>query len=114
MSLVKNYTLTLKRAPHSLYCILKQHHGAGLAGRYYIFYSIAKISYTDLEKCFKRKNIMEPLEDVLQDGNFMSQLMPVSLYDLLSRDSKTLDKKYIPYFIEENRVLITGAGEYWQ
>ena len=50
---------------------------------------------------------MPPLEDVLQDESCMSQLKPVSLYDLLSRELKTLDKDSISYFIiKEKRVLI--------
>ena len=40
----------------------------------------------------------------------MSQLKPVSLYDLFSRDSKTLDKESISYYVKEKRVVITGAG----
>ena len=32
VSLVKNYILALKRASHLLHCIIKTHHGAGLAG----------------------------------------------------------------------------------
>ena len=45
----------------------------------------------------------------------MSQLKPVSLYDLLSRDSKTLDKESVPYFIKDKIILIAGAGGggYW-
>lgn len=41
----------------------------------------------------------------------MSQLKPVSLYDLLSRDSKSLDKESISNFIKGKVVLVTGAGE---
>ena len=40
----------------------------------------------------------------------LSQLRPVSLYNLLSRDSTTLDKESFSYSIKEKRVLITGAG----
>ena len=53
---------------------------------------------------------MPPLEYVVKSASFMSQLKPVSVYGFLSRDSKTLDKESIPYFIKENIVLIAGAG----
>lgn len=71
---------------------------------------IVKKIYKDLEKDFKQIKIMPALEDVLQDESFMSQLKPVSLYDLLSRDSKSLDKKSILDFIKNKVVLVTGAG----
>ncbi|WP_212789343.1 polysaccharide biosynthesis protein [Francisella halioticida] len=72
--------------------------------------SIIKKIYKEFEKEFKEIKIMPSFEDVLQDESFMSQLKPVSLYDLLSRDSKSLDKKSILHFIKGKKVLITGAG----
>ncbi|MFV9924252.1 MAG: polysaccharide biosynthesis protein [Francisella endosymbiont of Hyalomma scupense] len=71
---------------------------------------IIKKIYKELEKDFSQIKIMPPLEDVLQDESFMSQLKPVSVYDLLSRDSKSLDKQSISNFIKEKIILITGAG----
>jgi FlaA1/EpsC-like NDP-sugar epimerase len=64
----------------------------------------------EYEKDFDQIKIMPPLESVLQDETFMSQLKPVSLYDLLARDSKSLDKESISYFIKGKVILITGAG----
>ena len=66
--------------------------------------------YKELEKDFAQIKIMPSLGDVLQDESFMNQLKPVSLYDLLSRDSKSLDKKSIEKFIFGKTILVTGAG----
>ncbi|MGQ4005348.1 nucleoside-diphosphate sugar epimerase/dehydratase [Francisellaceae bacterium CB300] len=66
--------------------------------------------YKELEKDFSQIKIMPSLDDVLQDESFMNQLKPVSLYDLLARDSKNLDQKSICDFIEDKIVLVTGAG----
>ncbi|MFV9930774.1 MAG: polysaccharide biosynthesis protein [Francisella endosymbiont of Hyalomma asiaticum] len=71
---------------------------------------IIKKIYKELEKDFSQIKIMPPLEDVLQDESFMSQLKPVSVYDLLSRDSKSLDKQSISNFIKEKIIFVTGAG----
>ncbi|WP_150466582.1 polysaccharide biosynthesis protein [Francisella sp. SYW-9] len=72
--------------------------------------NIVKKIYKKLEKNFNQIRIMPPLEDVLQDESFMSQLKPVSVYDLLSRDSKNLDAQSISRFIKDKIILITGAG----
>ncbi len=66
--------------------------------------------YKELEKDFSQIKIMPALENVLQDESFMNQLKPVSLYDLLARDSKNLDKMSVSEFIKDKIVLITGAG----
>lgn len=66
--------------------------------------------YKSFQKDFKQIKIMPPLEDVLQDESYTAQLKPVSLYDLLSRDSKNLDEKSISTFIKDKVVLVTGAG----
>lgn len=71
---------------------------------------IVKKIYKKLESNFNQIRIMPPLEDVLQDESFMSQLKPVSVYDLLSRDSKSLDQKSISKFIKDKVILVTGAG----
>ena len=71
---------------------------------------VVKNIYREFEKDFNQIRIMPPLEEVLQDESFMSQLKPVSLYDLLSRDSKSLDKGSISNFIKGKVVLVTGAG----
>ncbi|MDE5009196.1 polysaccharide biosynthesis protein, partial [Francisella tularensis subsp. holarctica] len=61
-------------------------------------------------KDFIQISIMPPLEEILQDENFISQLKTVSLYDLLARDTKILDKESISNFIKNNVVLVTGDG----
>lgn len=66
--------------------------------------------YKELEKDFSQIKIMPSLDEVLQDESFMNQLKPVSLYDLLARDSKNLDKTSVSRFIKDKIVLITGAG----
>lgn len=71
---------------------------------------VIKRVYKELEKDFAQIKIMPSLDEVLQDESFMNQLKPVSLYDLLSRDSKDLDKESIGSFIKEKSILVTGAG----
>lgn len=71
---------------------------------------VVKNIYKEFEKDFNQIRIMPPLEEILQDENFMSQLKPVSLYDLLARDTKSLDKESISNFIKNKVVLVTGAG----
>ncbi|QIV95695.1 FlaA1/EpsC-like NDP-sugar epimerase [Allofrancisella inopinata] len=71
---------------------------------------VIKEIYKDLDKDFKQIKIMPSLENILQDKSFMSQLKPVSVYDLLSRDSKNLDTQSISNFIENKTILVTGAG----
>ena len=66
--------------------------------------------YNEFDRCFMHIKIMPSLENILQDESFMSQLKAVSLYDLLSRDSKSLDKKSIQNFISNKIVLVTGSG----
>ncbi|AIT10004.1 dTDP-glucose 4,6-dehydratase [Candidatus Francisella endociliophora] len=72
--------------------------------------SVIKEIYKGYEKDFDQIKIMPALENVLQDESFVSQLKPVSLYDLLARDSRSLDKESISHFIKGKVVLITGAG----
>ncbi|APC91087.1 UDP-N-acetylglucosamine 4,6-dehydratase [Francisella sp. MA067296] len=71
---------------------------------------VVKKIYKELEKDFGQIRIMPPLEEILQDESFMSQLKQVSVYDLLARDSKSLDKESISNFIKGKVVLVTGAG----
>ncbi|AVC43796.1 dTDP-glucose 4,6-dehydratase [Francisella tularensis subsp. novicida] len=71
---------------------------------------VVKNIYKEFEKDFNQIRIMPPLEEILQDENFISQLKPVSLYDLLARDTKSLDKESISNFIKNKVVLVTGAG----
>lgn len=72
--------------------------------------NVVKDLYKRYEKDFDQIKIMPSLDNVLQDESFVSQLKPVSLYDLLARDSKSLDKESISHFIKNKTVLITGAG----
>lgn len=72
--------------------------------------AFVKTLYKKYEKDFDQIKIMPSLDNVLQDESFISQLKPISLYDLLARDTKSLDKKSISNFIKGKAVLITGAG----
>ncbi|MED7819499.1 MULTISPECIES: polysaccharide biosynthesis protein [unclassified Francisella] len=72
--------------------------------------SKVKEIYRGFENDFRQIKIMPALENILQDESFMSQLKSVSVYDLLSRDLKHLDKQSISNFIKSKIVLVTGAG----
>jgi len=72
--------------------------------------AIVKQIYKSFDEHFAQIKIMPSLENVLQDKSFMSQLKPVSLYDLLSRDTKNLDRENIESFIYGKTILVTGAG----
>ena len=71
---------------------------------------VIKSIYREFEKDFSQIKIMPSLDKMLQDEQFLNQLKPVSLYDLLARDYKHLDKKSICNFIKDKVVLVTGAG----
>ncbi|MFC4892647.1 polysaccharide biosynthesis protein [Pseudofrancisella aestuarii] len=71
---------------------------------------VVKNIIDEFQDDFSQIKIMPSLENILQDESFLSQLKPVSLYDLLSRGSKSLDKKAISNFIKNKVVLVTGAG----
>ena len=72
--------------------------------------SIIKQIYKNFDEYFTQIKIIPSLENILQDKSFMSQLKSVSLYDLLSRDTKSLDIKSIRSFMCGKTVLVTGAG----
>ncbi|WP_232223329.1 polysaccharide biosynthesis protein [Francisella frigiditurris] len=71
---------------------------------------VIKEIFDEFQDGFSQVKIMPSLENILRDESFLSQLKPVSLYDLLSRDSKSLDKKNILNFIKDKVILVTGAG----
>ncbi len=66
--------------------------------------------YKSLEKDFSQIKILPAIENVLQNDSFLSQLKPVSVYDLLARDTKSLDKNSIYDFLNGKSILVTGAG----
>jgi FlaA1/EpsC-like NDP-sugar epimerase len=63
-----------------------------------------------LSPYFKQIKILPTLEEILNTENFTQQLKDISVEDLLARHPKDLDKKKIKSFIENKKVLITGAG----
>ena len=69
-----------------------------------------KYIYNHFQDDFAEIKIMPSLENILQNESFTSQLKKVSLYDLLSRDSKSLNTDSIHKFIKDSSILITGAG----
>jgi len=66
--------------------------------------------HQNLSPYFKQIKILPPLDEILRDENFSSQLKDISVEDLLARNPKDLDKKAIKKFIDGKKVLITGAG----
>lgn len=71
---------------------------------------VIKEIFDEFQDGFSQVKIMPSLENILRDESFLSQLKPVSLYDLLARDTKNLDKESISNFIKGKVVLVTGAG----
>jgi len=66
--------------------------------------------HQNLSPYFKQIKILPPIDEILRDENFSSQLKDISVEDLLARNPKDLDKKAIKKFIDGKKVLITGAG----
>jgi UDP-N-acetylglucosamine 4,6-dehydratase len=66
--------------------------------------------YDDISPFFHEVKILPSLKDILQNKSFTKQLKDISVEDLLARHPKDLDKKQIKNFIENKKVLITGAG----
>ena len=69
-----------------------------------------KLIYEDLRNHFNEIKIIPKIDEILQDQSFTSQLKSVSLYDLLARNKKSLDKKIVKDFIFNKTILVTGAG----
>ena len=66
--------------------------------------------YEELHTYFEEVQILPPLEDILRDKDFSTQLKDISVEDLLARHPQDLDTKIIESFIKNKKVLITGAG----
>ncbi len=66
--------------------------------------------YEKLGDYFKKIQILPAFENILQDKNFAKQLKNIAIEDLLARNPKDLDKKKILEFIQDEIVLVTGAG----
>jgi FlaA1/EpsC-like NDP-sugar epimerase len=69
-----------------------------------------KTIYNRFDKYFKEIKILPSLEEILLDEQFSKQLQNISVEDLLARHPQDLDKKQISSFIENKKILITGAG----
>jgi FlaA1/EpsC-like NDP-sugar epimerase len=63
-----------------------------------------------LSNFFLHIKILPSLNDILNDENFSAQLKDISVEDLLARHPNDLDKTVIKNFINNQIVLITGAG----
>ncbi len=66
--------------------------------------------YEEVSSYFKEIKILPTLNEILQDQNYSKMLHDISVEDLLARHPKDLDKNAIKNFIENKKVLITGAG----
>jgi len=66
--------------------------------------------YKNLKKYFNEIQILPPLEEILRDRDFSTQLKDISIEDLLAREPQDLDKEKISSFIKDKTILITGAG----
>jgi FlaA1/EpsC-like NDP-sugar epimerase len=66
--------------------------------------------YEKLHQYFIEVKILPPLENILTDKPFSSQLKDISVADLLARYPQDLDKHKISTFIDDKTILITGAG----
>ena len=66
--------------------------------------------YKKLGSYFKEIKILPSLDEILKEKDFSTQLMNLSVTDLMARHPKDLDKVAIAAFLTGKRVLITGAG----
>jgi len=66
--------------------------------------------YSRLHDYFHEIRILPPLNNILTDKPFSTQLKDIEVTDLLARHPKDLDKGKISSFIANKTVLITGAG----
>ncbi len=68
------------------------------------------IIYEKLNDYFEDIRILPSMSTILDDKSFVSQLKNLSVEDLLARHPQDLDKKIISGFLEDKKVLVTGAG----
>ena len=66
--------------------------------------------YEELSPYFKEIKVLPPMDEILRDKDYTKQLKDISLEDLLARNPQDLDKDKIEEFIQDKKVLITGAG----
>jgi len=66
--------------------------------------------YEKLHNYFEDIRILPSLDKILSNKSFSSQLKNISVEDLLARHPKDLDKNAISSFLENKKVLVTGAG----
>ncbi|HIP02889.1 MAG TPA: polysaccharide biosynthesis protein, partial [Campylobacterales bacterium] len=66
--------------------------------------------YEELHEYFHAVKILPSLADMLKEESYASQLKDISISDLLARHPQDLDKDKISSFIEDETILITGAG----
>jgi FlaA1/EpsC-like NDP-sugar epimerase len=66
--------------------------------------------YDNLSECFNHIQILPSLDEILDGGDFATQLKNISVEDLLARHPKDLDKNKISSFVKDKTILITGAG----
>jgi len=71
---------------------------------------LTKEIYKELSSYFKDIKILPSLTDILSNQPFVDQLRHISVEDLLARYPKDLDKKAISSFLQNKKVLVTGAG----
>ena len=69
-----------------------------------------KIVYENMQDYFNSIKILPSIEKILKKEEFSKQLKDIGVEDLLARHPKDLDKSAIKKFIENKKVLITGAG----
>jgi UDP-N-acetyl-D-glucosamine 4,6-dehydratase len=75
-----------------------------------IDHEIKRKIYNNLLPHIKEIKTLPPLEEILHQKPFSSQIKDISLTELLARHPKDLDKAKIASFIQGQKVLITGAG----
>lgn len=66
--------------------------------------------YERLSAYFKAIKVLPSFDEILRSKEFSAQLKDISVEDLLARHPKDLDTTVIKNFINEKKVLITGAG----
>ena len=66
--------------------------------------------YDYLSKYFRHIQILPSLDEILDGGDFATQLKNISVENLLARYPKDLDKNKISSFVKDKTILITGAG----
>ena len=66
--------------------------------------------YEELHPYFDAIKVLPSFDNMLMDEPYANQLKDISVADLLARHPQDLDKNKISTFIEDQTILITGAG----